>query len=569
MSIYFDKRNSIRTEEEKNTETRKENKSSIKNRKYAMTDNIDDDEALFDDIYDDDSKSEVPKTSEKKNEEDKNIGGNQATNENKTAEQKTGNIPDTSANGTLSNNSNSVEPNSGKPSETPVAQSVPHADEPSAQPQVQVQTQPQTQVAQPQMQGTQPHAQPQQMPGSLPSQQQQFMQSNFQQQQQQQQPMGEQQVPTGYNSRGEPIFHDKVKAELEGKEEGKMFIGGLTWETDEESLGNYFGQFGVVTELHIMRDTATGRSRGFAFLTFKDSKSVDEVLKQKHVLDGKLIDPKRAIPREEQDKTGKIFVGGIAPDVTHEEFTDYFKQFGDIIDSQLMIDKDTGKSRGYGFVTYDSAEAVARVTQNKYVMFHGRQMEIKKAEPRNQQRKSGHNNFGGYGNAPGSGYAPVQGQQMVNPYMQMAGGYYNQGNMAQYWQQMQQMQQYWMRMQQMQQAGAGGAGSAAGAGSGGPAATNMAPGQMQMPSMAAPGSQSGSPAPEASDGQGRESSSSNEARNDEDDVPNPQERPQPRLPSGPRNFRSGNRRRGGRGGSHHHSGGGRGRNAGGYHPYRR
>lgn len=502
-----------------------------------MTDNIDDDEALFDDIYEDDSKSEV-KDGEKKNENE---------NEEKKPDEKPG-----SGNSGINSNNNEDDLGTGKPSEMPAARTVPSAGEPTNNGKGGMeQSYAQPQTAQPQV-----PSQASQMPSEvsqMPSQVSQMPPMQPQYTSQHQSELPAQRVPDGYNSKGEPVFHDKVKAELDGKEEGKMFIGGLTWETDEESLGKYFGQFGEVTELHIMRDTATGRSRGFAFLTFKDSKSVDEVLKQKHVLDGKLIDPKRAIPREEQDKTGKIFVGGIAPDVTHQEFTDYFKQFGDIIDSQLMLDKDTGKSRGYGFVTYDSADAVARVTRNKYVMFHGRQMEIKKAEPRNQQRKP-HGGFGSYGGAA-PGYTPVAaGQQMVNPYMQMAGGYYGQGNMAQYWQQMQQMQQYWMRMQQMQQAGGG---------------TGAGAGQMAQPA--------GLPEAPAAEGAGRDPSPVGEAgsagaarADDEDDeVPNPQERPQPRLPSGPRNFRGASRRRAGRGSSHHHSGGGRGRNAGGYHPYRR
>ncbi|KAH3685255.1 hypothetical protein WICPIJ_003772, partial [Wickerhamomyces pijperi] len=103
---------------------------------------------------------------------------------------------------------------------------------------------------------------------------------------------------------GQKQFQDPVRADIQSKDQGKMFIGGLNWETTEESMKNYFSQFGDVVDLTIMKDNATGRSRGFGFLTFASSSSVDDVLKKTHVLDGKLIDPKRAIPKEEQDKTG-------------------------------------------------------------------------------------------------------------------------------------------------------------------------------------------------------------------------------------------------------------------------
>ncbi|GMF07380.1 unnamed protein product [Ambrosiozyma monospora] len=190
-----------------------------------------------------------------------------------------------------------------------------------------------------------------------------------------------------------------------------------------------------------MRDTNTGRSRGFGFLTFADPESVTKVVNKTHILDGKVIDPKKAIGKDEQERSGKVFVGGIAPDVTPEEFKEYFAKFGPIVDSQLMLDKDTGKSRGYGFVTYESMDSVEIVTQNKYVMFHGKQMEIKKAEPRAVHNRNVQQQQHQQNQLPQVGG--------MNP---MMGGFYQQGNMGQYWQQMQQLQQqYWMQMQQMQQ----------------------------------------------------------------------------------------------------------------------
>lgn len=68
-----------------------------------------------------------------------------------------------------------------------------------------------------------------------------------------------------------------------------MFIGGLNWETTDDSLKSYFSQFGEVVECNVMRDTITGRSRGFGFLTFRDPKSVNAVLAKEHYLDGKIV----------------------------------------------------------------------------------------------------------------------------------------------------------------------------------------------------------------------------------------------------------------------------------------
>jgi RNA-binding protein Musashi len=56
-----------------------------------------------------------------------------------------------------------------------------------------------------------------------------------------------------------------------------------------ESLKEYFSQFGEVLECTVMRDGASGRSRGFGFLTFKDARTVNIVMVKEHYLDGKIV----------------------------------------------------------------------------------------------------------------------------------------------------------------------------------------------------------------------------------------------------------------------------------------
>lgn len=64
-----------------------------------------------------------------------------------------------------------------------------------------------------------------------------------------------------------------------------------------ESLRDYFSQFGEVIECTVMRDSATGRSRGFGFLTFKDPKTVNIVMVKEHYLDGKIVSLSLRKPR--------------------------------------------------------------------------------------------------------------------------------------------------------------------------------------------------------------------------------------------------------------------------------
>jgi RNA-binding protein Musashi len=247
-----------------------------------------------------------------------------------------------------------------------------------------------------------------------------------------------------------------------------MFIGGLNWETTDESLRRYFSQFGEVLECTVMRDGATGRSRGFGFLTFKDPKTVNSVMVKEHYLDGKIvsarrkcpsrstkisntwhqIDPKRAIPREEQERTAKIFVGGISPEADEEDFREFFTQFGRVIDATLMIDKETFRPRGFGFVTFDSDAAVDRILASQPLELRGKQVEVKRAEPRGNVHEEGRGKFGRrgkFGQQDGSQASASDGQQ-AQPTSNQQGQDYSPAQMAKYWFT---MQQYFAQMQQM------------------------------------------------------------------------------------------------------------------------
>ncbi|KAL6235395.1 hypothetical protein BDW75DRAFT_209731 [Aspergillus navahoensis] len=249
------------------------------------------------------------------------------------------------------------------------------------------------------------------------------------------------------------------------KEDGKMFIGGLNWETTDQSLKEYFSQFGEVQECTVMRDSATGRSRGFGFLTFRDPKTVNTVMVKEHYLDGKIvrpalvlphvvtivcshnsqIDPKRAIPRDEQEKTSKIFVGGVSQEATEQDFKQFFMQFGRVIDATLMIDKDTGRPRGFGFVTFDS-EAAVEAALSRPLEILGKPIEVKKAQPRGNLRDDGDRGRRGRDFRDGSQGGSDGSQQQAGAQGQggMPGGLTPQ-MMAQYWQR---MQQYFALMQQ-------------------------------------------------------------------------------------------------------------------------
>lgn len=87
----------------------------------------------------------------------------------------------------------------------------------------------------------------------------------------------------------------------------KLFVGGLSWDTDDAGLRAAFTQFGEIVEATVVVDRDSGRSRGFGFVKFQDEASAANA---RNKMDGQLLDGRNLKVDNAEDKPPRGGGGG-------------------------------------------------------------------------------------------------------------------------------------------------------------------------------------------------------------------------------------------------------------------
>jgi len=178
------------------------------------------------------------------------------------------------------------------------------------------------------------------------------------------------------------------------EDDRKLFVGGLPQEAKDTDIKEYFGQYGDIDNINLKTDPHTGRSRGFAFIVFKEAEGLTAASAQEaHVIKGKKVTCKKA-----EAKQGKIYVGKLpAEGVTVEDIQTHFAQFGPVAEVVRPIDKSKNdEPKNFCFVTFEREETAKQMVKEGSATINGHQIDIKKVTPKD-------NNRGGFGGRGGRG----------------------------------------------------------------------------------------------------------------------------------------------------------------------
>ena len=204
-------------------------------------------------------------------------------------------------------------------------------------------------------------------------------------------------------------------------EEVKLYVGNISYDTDENRLRDLFGPFGTVTDAFVPVDRATGRPRGFAFVTL--SAGFEEAIEKMDntEVDGRTIRVNKSQPKGQGPSGGatggedpsvfnaagletvKLYIGNLSFETNEDSVRSVFEQYGAVTDCFLPTDKETGRPRGFAFVSMAAKDAEVACGKAAGVEIDGREIRVNEAQPTRRDNFQGGGGGGGWGGGGGGG----------------------------------------------------------------------------------------------------------------------------------------------------------------------
>ncbi|RLN07440.1 hypothetical protein C2845_PM11G24490 [Panicum miliaceum] len=155
-------------------------------------------------------------------------------------------------------------------------------------------------------------------------------------------------------------------AAVEPPEEAKVYVGNLPYDIDSEGLAQLFDQAGVVEVAEVIYNRETGQSRGFGFVTMSTIEEADKAIEMfnRYDISGRLLNVNRASPRgarmerppRQFASAFRAYVGNLPWQADDSRLVQLFSEHGEVVNATVVYDRETGRSRGFGFVPMASKE---------------------------------------------------------------------------------------------------------------------------------------------------------------------------------------------------------------------
>ncbi|ONM20733.1 Polyadenylate-binding protein 2 [Zea mays] len=173
---------------------------------------------------------------------------------------------------------------------------------------------------------------------------------------------------------------------------GNIFIKNLDKSIDNKALYDTFCAFGNILSCKIATDPS-GESRGYGFVQFEKDESAQSAIDK---LNGMLINDKKVfvgpfVRKQDREnvssniKFSNVYVKNLSDTVTDDELKEMFGKYGTITSAVVMRDSD-GKSRCFGFVNFENADAAAQAVQElNGKIFNDKELYVGRAQKKSER----------------------------------------------------------------------------------------------------------------------------------------------------------------------------------------
>ncbi|KAE9602662.1 hypothetical protein Lal_00049888 [Lupinus albus] len=179
----------------------------------------------------------------------------------------------------------------------------------------------------------------------------------------------------------------------EPSDDAKIFVGNLPFDVDSEKLAMLFENVGTVEIAEVIYNRATDQSRGFGFVTMSTVEEAEKAVEKFSGYDynGRLLTVNIAAPRgarperppRDFDNTLRVYVGNLPWSIDNARLEQIFSEHGKVENARVVYDRETGRSRGFGFVTFSSeAEINDAIAALDGQSLDGRAIRVNVAEDR-------------------------------------------------------------------------------------------------------------------------------------------------------------------------------------------
>eukprot|EP00483_Globobulimina_turgida_P001492 UN01494 len=172
-----------------------------------------------------------------------------------------------------------------------------------------------------------------------------------------------------------------------------LYVGDLASDVTEATLFELFNAVGPVASIRVCRDATTRRSLGYAYVNFHSVQDAERALDTMNFTNirGKQcrIMWSQRDPRLRQSGKGNIFVKNLHESIDNKTLYDTFSVFGNILSCKVVIDKESQKSRGYGYVHYvDDKSAKKAIEGVNGMTISDRKVHAELFKPREERIKN-------------------------------------------------------------------------------------------------------------------------------------------------------------------------------------